>query len=77
VRLPANHVQGAAGAGDAFAAGVLLGLHDEWSMAESLKLGVCAAAASLAHPTCSEGIVSRVECLALGTQFGFNEASPI
>ena len=75
VRVPPSHIQGAAGAGDAFASGVLFGLHEAWPMQEALKLGVCAAAASLAHPTCSEGIVPRAECLALGTRFGFNELS--
>jgi sugar/nucleoside kinase (ribokinase family) len=75
VRVPASFIQGAAGAGDAFASGVLYGLHEAWPMRESLELGVCAAAASLAHPTCSEGIGSRAECLALGTRFGFNDLS--
>jgi sugar/nucleoside kinase (ribokinase family) len=76
VRVPAAHIQGAAGAGDAFASGVLFGMHENWPMADALKLGVCAAAASLAHPTCSEGVVSRSECLALGTRFGFNASTP-
>jgi sugar/nucleoside kinase (ribokinase family) len=73
VRVPASHIQGAAGAGDALASGVLLGLHEGWPMREALELGVCAAASSLSHPTCSEGVASRADCLALGTRFGFNE----
>jgi sugar/nucleoside kinase (ribokinase family) len=73
VRMPSMEIKGAAGAGDALASGVLYGLHDGWPIRESLQLGVCAAAASLMHPTCSEGVVSRAECLALGTRFGFNE----
>jgi sugar/nucleoside kinase (ribokinase family) len=76
LRVPASHIQGAAGAGDAFASGVLFGLHEQWPVAESLRLGVCAAAASLAHPTCSEGVLSRVECLALASRFGFNDSTP-
>jgi sugar/nucleoside kinase (ribokinase family) len=75
LRVPASHIRGAAGAGDAFASGVLYGVHEGWPMRESLELGVCAAAASLAHPTCSEGVGSRAECLALGPPFGFNELS--
>ena len=73
LRVPASFIRGAAGAGDAFASGVLYGVHEGWPMRESLRLGVCAAASSLAHPTCSEGVGSRAECLALGSRFGFNE----
>jgi sugar/nucleoside kinase (ribokinase family) len=76
VHVAPSQIQGAAGAGDAFASGVLFGLHEDWPIAEALKLGVCAAAASLAHPTCSEGIGSRAECLALATRFGFNDSTP-
>ena len=72
LRVPPKRIQGAAGAGDAFASGVLLGLHEQRPMREALELGVCAAAASLNHPTCSEGIGSRRECLALAQEFGFN-----
>ncbi|WP_414661806.1 carbohydrate kinase family protein [Horticoccus sp. 23ND18S-11] len=74
LRVPANFVQGAAGAGDALASGVLYGLHDGWTVPDSLRLGVCAAAASLAHPTCSEGVQTRAACEALATRFGFNPA---
>lgn len=71
VNLPASEIAGAAGAGDAFASGVLLRLHDGAPVAEALRLGVCAAAASLSHPTCSEGVRTSAECLALGERFGF------
>jgi sugar/nucleoside kinase (ribokinase family) len=72
LRVPASFIQGAAGAGDAFASGVLYGLHEAWPIPEALKLGVCAAAASLGHPTCSAGVGSRADCLALADRFGFN-----
>lgn len=72
LRVPASEIAGAAGAGDALASGVLMGLHEGWPMREALTLGVCAAAASLNHPTCSEGVKSRAECLALAARFGFN-----
>jgi sugar/nucleoside kinase (ribokinase family) len=72
LQVPAAFVQGAAGAGDAFASGVLYGLHEAWPIPEALKLGVCAAAASLGHPTCSEGVGSSADCLALADRFGFN-----
>lgn len=73
VRMPAAEIKGAAGAGDALASGVLFGLHEGWAMTESLQLGVCAAAASLMHPTCSEGVVSRAECVELGGRLGYGE----
>lgn len=72
VKVPPEHIKGAAGAGDALASGVLFGLHERTSIAEALRLGVCAAAASLAHPTCSEGVGSYADCLALASRFGFN-----
>jgi sugar/nucleoside kinase (ribokinase family) len=71
VSFPAAEIAGTAGAGDALASGVLYGLHEEWPMQRSLELGVCAAAASLRHPTCSDSIGTISECLALGERFGF------
>ena len=72
VRVPASMIAGTAGAGDAFGAGVLLGLHEGWEMQRSLQLGVCAAAASLRDATCSAAIESWQTCLALGNQLGFH-----
>jgi len=71
LRVPSADIKGAAGAGDAFAAGVLYGLHESWPMPKSLELGVCAAAAALYHPTCSEGVRPIEACLELGRRLGF------
>lgn len=71
VNLPSDAIRGAAGAGDAFAAGVLLALHDGRDWDEALRYGVCAAASSLTHPTCSDGIQPLGDCLALGQARGF------
>lgn len=71
LRVPQADIAGAAGAGDALAAGVLLGMHEGWPMAESLRLGVAAAAASLYHPSCSEGLRPVAECLALAKRLGY------
>ncbi len=70
--VPPAQIRGTAGAGDAFAAGVILGLHEDWPMAESLRLGVAAAASSLSHPTCSEGIIPYPECGKLAERYGYN-----
>jgi len=71
VVLPEGYIKGAAGAGDAFTAGVLLGWHDGLPVPEQLRLGVCAAAANLAEETCTGGLRSTAECLALGEKYGF------
>ncbi len=71
VRVPPELVLGSAGAGDALAAGVLFGVHEDWPMERALELGACAAAASLLHPTCSEGLMPHEDCLAFGRDRGF------
>jgi sugar/nucleoside kinase (ribokinase family) len=73
VRMPPGSIAGPVGAGDALAAGVLLGVHEGLEMARSLELGVCAAATSLLQPTCSDGILPRDESLAFGKAQGFGD----
>jgi sugar/nucleoside kinase (ribokinase family) len=71
VILPEGYIKGAAGAGDAFTAGVLMGWHEKKTVEEQLRLGVCAAAANLSEETCTGGLRPMADCLALGTQHGF------
>lgn len=71
VQLPGDYIKGAAGAGDAFTAGVLLGWHEEKPVEEWLRIGVCAAAANLNDETCTGGLKPLQDCLALGERFGF------
>ncbi len=71
LKLPAHYIAGTAGAGDAFCAGALLGLHEGWELSRCLRTAVCAAAASLSHATCTAGIKSLGGTLALGGKFGF------
>jgi sugar/nucleoside kinase (ribokinase family) len=71
VKLPANYIAGTAGAGDAFCAGVLLGLHEGWDLKRCLETGVCLAAASLSHPTCTDGVKSLNAAMQLGRKYGF------
>lgn len=70
VAVPQSHIEGTAGAGDAFAAGLLYGLHEAKPLEECLRFAMCAAAASLFDPTTSGGIRSLAECLRLGEEFG-------
>lgn len=71
LKLPPNYIQGTAGAGDAFCAGVLLGLHEGWDLPRCLLTGVCIAAASLADATCTAGVKSLNTSLALARKCGF------
>lgn len=68
--LTPAYIQGSCGAGDAFAAGLLHGLHEGLPPSRCLHLAICVAAASLSHPSPSEGVRSLDDCLALGEQFG-------
>jgi sugar/nucleoside kinase (ribokinase family) len=71
LRMADKHIAGAAGAGDAFCSGVLLGLHEGWELQKCLHTGVCAATASLSHPTCTGGMKPLAACQALVKKFGF------
>lgn len=64
-------IKGTVGAGDAFATGVLYGVHEGFSMQKSLLLGVCTAASCLFESTCSDGILPLDQTLVLADQFGF------
>lgn len=74
LKLPPKYIAGTAGAGDAFCAGVLWGLHEEWELSRTLLTGVCLAAASLSDPTCTAGVKSLSSALALAKKFGFQPA---
>ncbi|MGJ3242430.1 MAG: carbohydrate kinase family protein [Opitutales bacterium] len=71
VDFPSNRIRGSAGAGDAFFAGLLYGIHEAWPLAQSLRLAVCSGAASLEAPTCSDSLRPWARCLDLGESLGF------
>ncbi len=73
VRIPESDIFGTAGAGDAFAAGVLYGFHEGMTVEESLRVGVCVSASCLHHPTTSGGILPLEECLELARKHGFRQ----
>ena len=73
VDVPADYIVGTAGAGDAFAAGALMGLHDGKPIAESLRIAACAAASNLSDSTCTGGIKSLDECYQIADQYGYQE----
>jgi sugar/nucleoside kinase (ribokinase family) len=73
VKMPQTSIAGTTGAGDAFAAGVLLGLHENAPMETALRYGVCTAAASLTEASSSDGVVPLTECLRLAENYGYRD----
>ena len=71
LEVPESEIKGFAGAGDAFASGVLYGQHFGWNMRDSLRLGVSAAASSISDATCSGGMLKAVECMRLDERWKF------
>jgi len=71
VALPDEKIAGTAGAGDCFASGILLGLHEGWDMERCLRLAACAASSSLHDPTCTGGVLSMEESFKLGEIYSF------
>ena len=69
--IPREAIQGTNGAGDAFAAGLLYGLHQEWSVMEAMELGHASAAASVRGLGTTDTVVSWRECLELASCWGW------
>lgn len=70
LRVPPAQIAGANGAGDAFAAGTLYGVHEGWDVGDALALGRAAAAASLRGVSTTDTVESWQACLALATAWG-------
>jgi sugar/nucleoside kinase (ribokinase family) len=75
VVLRREQVRSTTGAGDAFAAGVILGLHEGWPVERCLRLAVASAAACVASPSTSAGIKRAAACLADADQAGYRPDS--
>jgi sugar/nucleoside kinase (ribokinase family) len=71
VRLRREQVRSTTGAGDAFAAGVILGLHEGWPVERCLRLAVASAAACVRSPSTSAGITPAAACLAAADRAGY------
>ncbi|MGH6924418.1 MAG: carbohydrate kinase family protein [Propylenella sp.] len=74
MRVPAEEIVGANGAGDAFAAGVVYALHEGWPLEDAVALGHATAAASLRGVTTTGSVLPWRECLALAERWGWREA---
>ena len=61
--LPDGYIKGTVGAGDAFCSGVLYGVYNGKSLAESLEIGVATASCSLSEEGATEGVKSIEETM--------------
>lgn len=75
LNLPDDYIIGGTGAGDAFFNGTLVGIHEGWALADTLKFATAASAACMSHPTCTEGLRPHAECLKLLEQFPFRASA--
>jgi sugar/nucleoside kinase (ribokinase family) len=69
--LPQSEIVSTVGAGDAFAAGVLYGLHEGLPIETILRYGVCVAASCLRGMGTSDGIQPLADCLCAGFAYPF------
>lgn len=69
LRLPPDFIKGTAGAGDAFCAGMLYGIHEELDYMECMRIGSAAAAACLTHPSTTDGMLPFAQVMELSRRF--------
>lgn len=62
-KLPDGYIKGTTGAGDAFCAGALIGIYEDLSDLELLRLASTAAAASLGAPDATSGLATKEEMI--------------
>ena len=67
--LPPGFIKGTAGAGDAFCAGMLYGIHEAWDYMEAMRLGAAAATACLTHPSTTDGMLPFAQVMKLSQRF--------
>jgi sugar/nucleoside kinase (ribokinase family) len=71
VAIPHDAIAGVNGAGDAFSAGMIYGLHEDWAIGDCLRLAHASAAASMRAVSTTEGVAPVAECLELADKWGF------
>lgn len=70
LKLPEGYIKGTVGAGDAFCAGVLYGAEKAYSLKDSIRLGICAAGASLSAQNATDGMRPVAEVMRLEEIYG-------
>lgn len=68
--LPKGFIKSGVGAGDAFCAGMLHGLHEGWDNLKTARLAVCCATASLSESDASSGLRSIPSLMKYEKMFG-------
>lgn len=73
VDIPTDAIAGTNGAGDAFAAGALYGLHEGWGLVDTLKLAHASAATSMRHIGTTDALVPWSQCMELASEYGWRQ----
>ena len=76
VRWPDSRIVSAVGAGDAFATGLVYGLHEGWPVARGLELAVSVAAVCLESLDTNGTIGTWQECEAKSGPYGYRQGPP-
>ncbi len=71
--LPPGFIAGTVGAGDAFMAGMLVGIHEGWELGKSLRFATAAATSCLRHPTTTGGVLSAEEIWRLAEELPYRK----
>jgi sugar/nucleoside kinase (ribokinase family) len=71
--IPAHAIRGPNGAGDAFAAGFLLAVHENKMADDALRLGHAAAACSLRRKGTTDGLERADACVAVARDWGVRD----
>lgn len=74
VAMPQTEIVSANGAGDAFAVGMMYGVHEGWPLERSLELAHAAAACSLRSLATSGSIEPWAECLRRASHWGWRSS---
>lgn len=82
LEIPSSIFRGANGAGDAFAAGYIFGLHENWSPHKRLQLAISTAACSLTEASPSAGVPPLSQSLAMADKYptrawGESQGNPV
>ncbi len=71
VKVPETNNKGTTGAGDAFASGVVYGLHAGWSVPDCLKLGVATSAQNIQSPSSCADVKPHPQTLSEADAYGY------
>jgi sugar/nucleoside kinase (ribokinase family) len=75
VKVPTKAIKGTTGAGDAFASGVVYGLHEGWQIQDCLKLGVATAAQNIQSFATAQDVKPFKETLTDADAYGYRSVT--